>query len=758
MRRSRYRLFSGLFLHVLFAGLLHAAPGDEAPSRVDIQRVSRAPQLEEFVDMRPPADLADELTRISGFVQREPEDGQPASQKTDVYLGYDDDWLHVVFVAFDDQPDTLRSHYSKREDIRGDETVEIQLDTYADQRRAYSFLCNPFGVQWDAIWTEGQMFDVAWDTIWESEGRLTDRGYLVRMAIPFKSLRFSPDDAQTWGIVLVRDIPRNNEVSFWPRVTSRIDGRLNQEALLSGLEGISPGRNMWLIPYATARSFRLLDEDTLASPVRDSFDGDIGLDAKFVLRESLALDLTMNPDFAQIESDQPQITSNQRFEVQFPERRPFFIENATFFTTPLNLLFTRQIEDPSLGARLTGKIGKYSMGVIVANDQAPGKRAVAGDPLVGEDALATTLRLSRDLSQQSSIGVLYTDRRLADAHNRVFSLDGRIKLDENWVASLQAVYSRDEDLDGNLRQDQAYSFAFDRQGRKWKQHIHYREVGPDFITELGFTPRVDVRNLHTSVDYRFRPEGPRLIAWGPGGIILQIEDAQGERIEWRFVPQLKFEFRRQTQLELSWFNGYDTLRPVDYPNLTASQDFRVSQITTEFESRFSRLLYIKLNVSDGERINFVPPVGSAPFAAHELRGRVEFTLRPGRRLSLANVWLFNQLDERLTNRSIFRNNIYRSRLNVQFTRELSLRLILQLDETKADATLTSLETRRRFNGDLLMTYLINPWTAFYVGYNSNYLDPAIIEDVNGNPLVRTERDYVNDSRAVFFKVSYLFRP
>lgn len=735
------------WLFVAFAAMsLNLA--EEPRPHVEVQRLSRTPQLADFVDMRPPADLADQLSHVSGFLQREPEDGQAASQRTDVYIGYDDEHLHVIFVAFDDDPESLRAHYAKRENTRGDDTVEIQLDTYADQRRAYSFLCNPFGIQWDAIWTEGQRFDVAWDTIWESEGQLTEQGYVVRMAIPFKSLRFSPDDLQSWGVVLVRDIPRNNEVSFWPQVTSRIEGRLNQEATLGGLQGISPGRNIWLIPYTSARSFRLLDDATLSNPQRESFDADVGLDAKFVLRDSLTLDLTLNPDFAQIESDQPQITTNQRFERFFPERRPFFIENSSFFQTPINLLFTRQIEDPTLGARLTGRIGKYSLGALVANDEAPSE----------DDALATAFRVSRDLSEQSSFGMLYTDRRLGDASNRVISADGRFKLDENWVASLQMAYARDEDGAGGVRQDQAYSFAFDRSGRKWTQHIHYREIGPDFVTELGFIPRVDERNVHTNVNYRFRPEGPRLIAWGPGAFVEQIKGADGERLQWRATPSLVFDFRRQTSLSFDWFNGSDRLRPTDFPVLTATTDFDISQASINFSTRFSRSLNFELMVTHGDNINFVPPVGVAPFAASETRGNLDFTIRPGRRLSVSNNWLFNHLEEAGGGRTIFRNSILRSRWNLQLNRELSLRVILQLSETTADAALTSLETGRRFNGDLLMTYLINPWSAFHVGFNSNYLDPEIIEDPNGNPLVRTERDFVNDSRAVFFKVSYLFRP
>ena len=381
-----------------------------SPSELVIQRLSRAPTLEDFLEMKPPEDLAGELTLVTGFVQQSPEDGQPASQRTEAYLGYDQENLYTIFLAFDDDPRTIRANFGRRENTFGDEIVEIQLDTYNDQRRAFSFIVNPFGVQFDAIWTEGSGFDGSWDTVWQSRGRVNDQGYVVWISIPFKSLRFPSTEDQTWGVVLVRDIQRNNEVSFWPRISNRIEGRLNQEATLKGLSGISPGRNIQLIPYGTARSFRALDGGGEPRFERDSFDPDLGLDAKLVLKDSLALDLTVNPDFSQIESDQPQVTVNQRFEVFFPEKRPFFLENAGYFQTRINLLFTRRIADPSAGARLTGKLGAYSLGALLIDDEAPGKVVDPSDPTSGASARFTVLRASRDVGEQSNVGVMFTDR------------------------------------------------------------------------------------------------------------------------------------------------------------------------------------------------------------------------------------------------------------------------------------------------------------------------------------------------------------
>ena len=199
-------------------------------------------------------------------------------------------------------------------------------------------------------------FDPSFDTVWRSEGRLTGQGYMLLIAIPFKSLRFPNTDQQQWGIILNRSIPRTNENLFWPRISNRIQGRFNQAATATGIE-VSPARNIQLIPYGLLRGFRDIDQRDPNNPFFESrtLKPEAGLDAKFILHDSFVLDATINPDFSQVESDQPQITVNQRFEVFFPEKRPFFLENSNYFTSPINLVFTRRIAHPEFGLRLTGK-------------------------------------------------------------------------------------------------------------------------------------------------------------------------------------------------------------------------------------------------------------------------------------------------------------------------------------------------------------------------------------------------------------------
>jgi hypothetical protein len=502
--------------------------GGERPDLV-IPRVERPPTLEDFLGMKPNGEMEGQLTKVGGLIQKEPSDGAPSSQEADVYLGYDDKHLYIIFVAFDSEPDKVRARMVPREDFGGDDFVQVLLDTFNDQRRAYSFMANPFGIQRDALFTEGSRrrgggggcegsFDFSFDTLWHSKGHRTDQGYVIWMSIPFKSLRFPSAPQQTWGILLYRNIPRVNEESFWPHCSSRVQGRLNQGATMRGLENISPGRNIQLIPYASFRSFRGVDTRDEDNPqfVRDRADPDAGLDAKFVLNDSLVVDVAVNPDFSQVESDEPQVTVNQRFEVFFPEKRPFFLENASFFQTPINLLFTRRIADPRVGARLTGKLGPYAIGAFVIDDESPGKSVLAGDPLEGKRAWFSTVRVNRDLGAQSTLGFIYTDREFEDSYSRVGGVDGRLRLSDNWTLTFQGVTSATFDAEDDERlAGPAYNAELTRSGRQFFYQVEYEDISPGFRTESGFVRRTDIRAIEQAVRYRFRPEGKFLISWGP---------------------------------------------------------------------------------------------------------------------------------------------------------------------------------------------------------------------------------------------------
>lgn len=737
-----------------------ARPAPPVRPNLVIPRLDSAPTFENFSGMKP-AGIAEKMARVDQFTQRDPRDGEPCSQRTEAYLGYDDKNLYAVFLAFDSEPDKIRARMTRREDAFDDDFVELTVDTFHDQRRGYVFWSNPLGIQAEALWTEGNGPDFSYDTLWHSRGERTGQGYIVWMAVPFRSLRFSSGDVQTWGVTLTRVIPRSNEWSYWPYVSGKIDGRLNQAASMNGMERISPGRNIQLIPYGVFRSFRALDQRDPAAPAYTSkteFDG--GLDAKFVLKDSLVLDVTVNPDFAQVESDSPQVTANQRFELFFPEKRPFFLENSSFFSTPFDLLFTRRIADPQFGVRLTGKVGRYAIGALFADDQSPGRSVPAGDPLEGQRAYFTVVRVNRDIFKRSTIGVLYTDREFQNESNRVGGIDARLRFSGNWGSTFQSVYSATHFSDGSQLSGPAHFANLYNFGRKFGFETWYVDRGPGFHTDTGFSPRPDIREFGAFTRYNFRPEGKRLIFWGPNLSMFKLYDHQGTRLEWNTRGGLVFEMQRQTWFEVFYLAGRERLRPQDFPALPANQDYSRHRKGFFFETGYWKQVSFGGNYRVGKAVNFVPVAGQTPVPADETLANAFFTVRPVTSLRVENRYIFSRLTDQPTGANIFNNHIFRQNWNWQFTRELSARVILQYNTLITNPGLSELEKRRNFNADFLITYLLNPGTALYVGYNSNLQNVALVPCAPGagcsTQITRTNQ-FANDAKGLFVKFSYLFR-
>ncbi len=742
----------------------------EPPPTVIIPRLSHPPTLDSFLSMHPEGETALQMKKVTGFVQRNPHDGAPASEPTEAYLGYDNKNLYAVFVCFD-EPGKVRARMSRREDIFDDDTVEIIVDTFHDRRRAYVFQTTPLGVQWDAIWTEvphedssGNLsnFDSSFDTVWDSKGKVTSQGYVVLISIPFKSLRFSPAYRQEWGLVLYRGILRENEDDFWPQISRRIEGRLNQAATAKGVEKISPGRNIQLNPYGVLRSFHALDTRN-PIPAFDNGTAEFrgGLDSKFILHDNFVLDVTANPDFSQVESDEPQITVNQRFEVFFPEKRPFFLENADFFKTPIDLFFTRRIGDPQFGARLTGKTGPYSIGVLAIDDRGPGKSVPGNDPVAGDRAAFFIGRVSRDILSQSSIGAVYTDREfLSDGEfNRVGGADARIKFNRNWTSLFQGVTSSTRFSDGTYRAGSAYKAEATYSGTNLNYDANYSDISPGFAAESGFVNRVDIRDVRNNLDYRFHPESGPVVAWGPSLYTDFVWSHDGTRLDSYCSPVFVANLKGQTFAFIYPYTIlHERLRPSDFGSLTQNQDYPEHYSAISLSSAYFRKLTLQAFYQFGDEINFVP-IDQVPVLAHNDVGSLSATIRPTKSLKIDNTYLFDRIRDRDTGAAVFNDHIIRSKWNWQFNQPLSLRLILQYNATLTNRNLTFLQTSKQFNADFLITYLVHPGTAIYVGYNSDLqnLDRGLNVDPITGGIATTRNSFMNDSRQFFVKVSYLFR-
>lgn len=798
------------------------------PPALTIPRLARAPSLEDFLGMKPQGEIAEQMAKVTGFTQRYPHDGEAVSEPTEAYLGYDERTLYVVFVCFD-EPNRVRARMSRREDIYDDDQVEIMLDTFHDRRRAYAFQTTPLGVQWDAIWTEaaraetGGNWDTSFDTVWDSRGKVTRSGFVVWIAIPFKSLRFPATREQQWGVILYRGISRKTEDSFWPQITRKVEGRLGQAATLYGLEGISPGRDIELIPYGLLRGFRALDTRDPTNPYfqKATAQGQPGMDAKFVFHDHFTVDATANPDFSQVESEDPQITVNQRYAVYFPEKRPFFLENEDFFRTPMDLFFTRSIGDPSAGIRLTGKDGPYSVGVMAADDRSPGLAVPDYSPYTGTRSYFTVARVSRDIFRQSSVGLLYTDWECPTTgeFNRIGGADARLKFNSNWTLDGQIVtsssnlnlncegnlypFSSGNAGNGNHYAGPADRLQLQRQGLHFNYNGLYNDISPGFVTIPGFVNRVDIREVAQDVHYRFRPKSGWVQSFGPSLNSRYDFDHTGLRLDTFYAPYFSIRGRGQTVILLRPYEEFrERLRPQDFCYYGYSffcqhtifgfgaagfgnRDYHEHQSGATVQSSYFKKATFAASYYWGNGVNFValpesPPAAptpyNQPFVAREDTASASLTLRPMQPLKIENTYLFERL--RATDaaylfehaqvpgagRGILNDHILRSKWNWQFTPQLSVRVILQYNALLAGtpgvgSPYTYLPTSRQFNADFLVTYLVHPGTAIYVGYNSDLQNLNVVPMSSTSPgyVTNTAKGYLNDSRQLFVKVSYLFR-
>src|SRR5437016_10705879 len=314
------------------------------------------------------------------FLQTSPGDNIAPSKPTEAMIGYDSRTLYLAFHCYD-EPDKIRASVAKRDEVFGEDNVRVFLDTFNDQRRAYVLGWNALGIQQDGIMTEGAGTDFSVDIVMESKGMLTSDGWVVEVAIPFKSLRYEAAKGKLWGFNVWRNFFRfNDEIDSWLPNSRDISSLLSQEGHLTGLEGISTERTLEIIPSLTVsetgkRVAALPPGATGLDPgrfVNEPLKFDPGVSVKFGLTPTVTLDLTLNPDFAQVEADQTVVTANQRFPIFFQEKRPFFLEGIDIFKTPLQAVHTRAIVDPDLAVKLSGKRGKNTFGLLLASDNAPG--------------------------------------------------------------------------------------------------------------------------------------------------------------------------------------------------------------------------------------------------------------------------------------------------------------------------------------------------------------------------------------------------
>jgi uncharacterized protein DUF5916 len=710
-----------------------------------LAHVKVGPRLGDFIAGQVP----EGYLRIDTFLQREPGDGLPATRGTTAYLAYDDNNLYAIFLCREDAQ-TIRAHMSRREDLSGDDLVSVTLDTFHDGRRAYEFFSNPLGVQKDAIISEGQADNFDFDAVYRTEGRLTKDGFAVLFAIPFKSLRFTASPQGTWGIALTRFMPARQELVTWPHLSERIEAYVPQFAAMSAISDARSGHNLQLSPYVFFSRQRFLDTARTVPSFMNQTEVRGGIDAKFSLADSFTFDFTANPDFSQVESDEPQVTIDQRYEVFFPEKRPFFTDRAGFFQTPENLFFTRRIADPQFGTRMTGQAGGWVMGVLAMDDRAPGRLVDTGDPRRGDHASIGVARVQREFGQGSNAGFFLSRRSFGADSNTVFSFDARLKLNANWTLTAQAMRSRSM---GFIRENgNAYFSELRFTGRHLSYYTRYRDRSPGFRTDLGFIPRVDIRQVKNYVGYRWRSEHRALVSFGPAASITTDWNYAGQMQDWIVDVPFAMEFRGPTSLTVGHLQQFERF---------AGLPFRENASYAYLATDFLRWLGVNASYVSGTNINFFPAPGLLPFLGRSQDATLGLKVRPNSRMAIEETYIYSRLGS-FSHRSVagstsvFNDHLLRTKINYQLSKRFSARAIFDYNATLSNPSLIDLERTKRFTGDFLLTYLVSPGTAIYAGYSNNYENLAL-DALSANGLSRTRSPLLSTGRQFFIKINYLLR-
>lgn len=699
-------------------------------------------------------------SRLSGLTEIRPGDQTSPDACTIVIVGYDKTHLYVAFRAHDPDPSSIRASLQNRDEIFGDDWVGIIVDPYGDATQAYEIFANPHGIQGDLLMSSTNGEDVGFDLVYQSEGRLTDEGYVVEMAIPFSSLRFPATPIQEWRITFLRTRPRRSRQQYsWATVDRDDPCFMCQFGTLRGLEGIEPSTNLDVIPAVVgSQSADLANASVPRSGLNnDRLTVEPSINLRYNFTPSVSAEATVNPDFSQVESDAARIDANETFALSYPERRPFFQEGSELFETWIDVIYTRSINAPIAAGKTTGRFGQTSVAYLSAIDQKTPMllpfEEQSATLEVGQSA-SNILRARRSFGESSFVGATVTDQRYTDigGSGSVASADAKIQFWKNYRLETQFALSRTDEpnhsdlsstldvatfdrgahtaaLDGETFTGTGAFVSVDRNARHWSFDLAYEHNSPTFRTPNGFERSNDYRLVRLWQGYQFYLDDGELVDRIRPSTWLMVErnfDGVGKQTAGELQLQIRLIGQTYVWTDVGYrqerFNG------VRFPGL-ADWNLNVN-------SNFSDPVRLGFNVNGGRDIyrSDTPEEGNA------LNVSVWGTFQPVSRVTIQPEANYARLRDIDTDTTFFEGYVLRAKTSVQFTRELSLRLITQYNHFSG-----------RVDLEPLLSYEINPFSVFHVGTTHNYtvLEDTPVSDVNSS-VVQTGRQF-------FFKFQYLFR-
>ena len=685
-----------------------------------------------------------------------PADNAPAPVRTACRVTYDQDALYLGCTAHDPDPSAIRANLTDRDAALDDDHLVFIVDPFNDQRRAFQFRVNPFGVQMDATYSElDKKEDYSWDAIWASAGRLTDEGYVVEAAIPFRSLRFpATQGVQTWGLIAGRVYPRNVVHRLRSHPTDRNQSCLLCQAdKLTGLRGIRPGRDVEVTPTLTTRRSDLRSAFPDGSMVDGDVEPEFGLSGRWGITPNVALNATVNPDFSQVEADVAQLQVNERFALLYPEKRPFFLEGADYFATPSSIVYTRSVIEPTGGIKLTGKEGGNVFGVFATRDRFTSllfpRNAGTGQLVLDDDVTTAVGRFRRDVGRNGTLGALYAGRMGDNGYgNHVGGVDGFLQLGRSNYLRFQVSHSETEYADtvvalgqqaGGFGGDNVYAQLI-HASRNWNLTGTWSSVSPGFRADAGFVTRADFRGLQLTAERVFwgRP-GQWFRRLGVYGYADRYEDFDGRETDRGLAAVLIYHGPRQSFANVGLGHNRRLFGGKRY-NLV---DVRPTvQLTPTQRATFT------IQGRVGEEIDF-----TNNREANILQVQPGVDLRLGRRL---NVGLDHTL-RRLTTQGddpagggeeILSANLTQARVIYHFNVRTFVRAIVQYQDVDFAPDLFAVPVpgeQRTLFSQLMFAYKLNPQTVVFAGYTDDRLG---LDTVDLTPTGRT----------FFLKLGYNWQP
>lgn len=679
-----------------------------------------------------------------------PGDNIPAVVESECLVTFDKSKLYIAFKCFDPEPGKIRAHLMDRDStdtLIQDDHISFMLDTFNDERRAFQFRVNPLGVQADAIFSELERGeDFSWDAIWKSAGKITDFGYVVEIAIPFNQLRFPKEKGvQTWGFEANRSYPRSVRHRMSSHITDRNKScQLCQFNKLTGFAGISPGKNIEITPTVTVMRTDKRNDFPGGNMDAGKIDIEPGITGRWGITPGLMLNATVNPDFSQVEADVAQLEVNIRFALRYPEKRPFFLEGADFFLTPMEAVFTRTVYDPVWGAKLSGKSGKNAIGFFATQDRYnnlvfPSNQ---GSQLTSleEDVLGGVFRYRRDVGKGSTLGALYTGRVGDDYYNHVAGMDGFFRLSGTKTVNVQYLRSQTDYPDSvalSFNQE-AESFGghalfadFQHRSRNMYYHVIYEDLSTGFRADSGFIPRVDFRRIIALI---------HPIIWGKEGGWF---DRIGLRVRGTNVTD---RHNNLTDRSLEFAGSINlSLQTYLYSSFNLLEEFFNGVAYDKKQLEF----YMEMKPVGGLSYNIYGSYGDGIDYANSRLARslllnpaIEFGI--GKHLNVNVNHIFERLS--LEGEKIYTANLLQAKLIYNVNVRTFTRLIVQYTDIHRNPGLyvgaVEPETKALFT-QFLFSYKLNPQTVLFIGYSDNHLG------FRGIDITRTDRTF-------FLKLGYAF--